>query len=1426
MYSVHYNDTLIHYSISPMDELHLIDPELTMGDSVAGSLNFTMLTTNPGYNAVERMRGLITVKRDNVVIWTGRVITQSEDFWKRRTCTSEGALAFLNDTNQDMVTYKNTTMLTFLTRLLEVHNSKVPANRKIYLGTVTVNDKNDSHQYQTNYKSTWEELQTNLLDRLGGHIRIRYDGSTPKLDYLASYPKAATQEINFGQNLLDFTKNWDLSNLVTVILPRGKQLDEEDANGQRDYVTVASVNGGDKFVKNQNAYNTYGRIERIVDFSDVESPSQLLTLAQNYVSAQQFDDMSLNVSAIDLHTLTGSVLAFDLLDEVRCISRPHGMDTWFPVNEVKIPLEHPENTTYSMGASRPSPMSSKASENTQTFLQKLANYLSIATILEQAKANATEIMEMVTTGYINIITENETSQAIVISNTPDVESATKLWKFSMNGLGYLDKTKSQDYEIAITMDGSIVADFINTGRITDGNSYWDLTSGSLFISPLSSFGSNSKTVQDVVDVIDETITGVDVEYAQNQSPTVAPTSGWATTAPAWQNGYYIWQRTATTNALGTSYSTPTCISGANGKDGTSVSILGSYNTVNDLETAHPTGNQGDAYIVNGDLYVWNTSAWENVGRIQGPAGQNGASVTVVSIQYGTSSSASEAPSGYSTTVPVSIEKGKWLWIKTTYSDASSAITKSYIGTDGTDGKSVYVQSATKSGDTTTVVLSDGTTTSTLTIKDGDDGTNGTNGLNGYVHTAWANSANGVTDFSTSDSSNKKYLGVYTNNSSTDSTNPSDYSWSLIKGADGESITVTSVEYGISTSASEAPSGYSTTVPVSIEKGKWLWIRTTYSDTTTTISKTYVGADGKDGKSVYVQSTSKVGDTTTIVLTNGTTTNTITIKDGEDGSNGTNGVNGLNGYIHTAWANSANGYVNFSTTDSTGKMYLGVYTDNIQADSNEPSDYSWSLIKGSDGSDGLDGADGRGVRSIVEQYYLSTSGSSVTGGSWSTEQPNFSNGKYIWTRSLITWDDGTTSTTTAVLAKALNSAYSTATTASTNASSALTKANTAITDAANAAKVANNYLSFNSTNGLDVGYSGTKAKTRVKGNGVEIFDSAGNSTLFAGIENNKSIVRVGRASGSGNVIMSSDGYVDIRNASTVLAHFGYGEGINSSGGKSVAPYYSIGVRKSGNVIGNYSIAEGYNTAALSYCSHAEGCNTTAGSYYSHAEGYGTNASVSYAHAEGQNTTASNYSAHAEGQSTTASGQRSHAEGMNTTASGANSHAEGVGTIASRSSSHAGGSYNISNSNHILIYGRGISASSRANAMYLDSSGKLWIASTLTQNSDRRLKEHHAYLGEDACEFVRKLKPALYTKDGERHVGFYAQDVQEAEPDEWNTVTVTEQHTDESLDFDPLTLEYTALIAPLVAYAQMLERRLDEQQSQIDALTKRMEALERR
>ncbi len=68
---------------------------------------------------------------------------------------------------------------------------------------------------------------------------------------------------------------------------------------------------------------------------------------------------------------------------------------------------------------------------------------------------------------------------------------------------------------------------------------------------------------------------------------------------------------------------PTGATGDTGATGTATTIKGSYNTYQELINAHPTGNDGDSYLVNGTLYVWLDNAWENVGNIKGDTGATG-----------------------------------------------------------------------------------------------------------------------------------------------------------------------------------------------------------------------------------------------------------------------------------------------------------------------------------------------------------------------------------------------------------------------------------------------------------------------------------------------------------------------------------------------------------------------------------------------------------------------------------------------------------------------------------------------------------------------------------------------------------------------------------------------------------------------------------
>lgn len=383
----------------------------------------------------------------------------------------------------------------------------------------------------------------------------------------------------------------------------------------------------------------------------------------------------------------------------------------------------------------------------------------------------------------------------------------------------------------------------------------------------------------------------------------------------------------------------------------------------------------------------------------------------------------------------------------------------------------------------------------------------------------------------------------------------------------------------------------------------------------------------------------------------------------------------------------------------------------------------------------------------------------------------------------------------------------------------------------AAKVATDYLTYNSSTGLDVGYTGTSAKTRITPDGVEVFDGDGTSIAYFGKDGNYVINRLGKATGGGKVICSSNGSVEVGYGNDIGAHFGYGR-TRLTNTTPNGPYLTVGTRDTSEEIGylstclgsgnvakyQYTFAAGANCKATNTAATAMGIDCTASGGNSTAIGQGCTASNDNALALGcDNTSAGKYSCTSGGYGNTANANYSYAGGNRcATGSGATGyyqfvygdHLNGGGTTAQA----LFGKFNTT-TNGQLVVGAG-SSGTRKNIFVLSVAGDITITGGLIQGSDRRLKKHIAYLGDEAASFVRGLKPVLFEKDEKRQVGFYAQDVEEVEPWDANVVTITDG-MDERLP-DMRTLDYTALIAPLVAYAQSLEKRIETLEGRIEAL----------
>lgn len=453
------------------------EPYYQKGDNVNGQAEFSVYPTHPYYQYVKKLTTDIIFYKDGVEKFAGRVLYDDEDSKGVKKVFVEGELAYFCDSVQRPAVYHNISVRNYLKTIIDNHNSQVEERKQFTLGRVSVTDPNDSLYRYANWETTRETLKDKLVDRLGGHLVIRKEHGIRYLDYLNDneFYKQNSQEIRFGKNLLDYSRNMDASDLVTCVVPLGAKLEESSIEGLEERLTIKSVNGGVDYVSDDNAVATYGKIYKTVQWDDVTVASNLIKKGWEYLKSVQFENMVLELKAIDLNLTDEDIQEFEIGDLIRCVSPPHGLDSKMPLSNLKIYINDFAKNTVVLGTEKQNyTYTSSNSHKTEEIEQAINSIPSKKEILQEALRDATELInDMNHTGNA-IHTKNE----FIVSDTPGVENAKNLWRWGLGGLAHY----SQGYDgpvdgVALTMDGkinggmilanSIIAESIDIGYRTE-----------------------------------------------------------------------------------------------------------------------------------------------------------------------------------------------------------------------------------------------------------------------------------------------------------------------------------------------------------------------------------------------------------------------------------------------------------------------------------------------------------------------------------------------------------------------------------------------------------------------------------------------------------------------------------------------------------------------------------------------------------------------------------------------------------------------------------------------------------------------------------------------------------------------------------------------------------------------------------------------
>lgn len=443
------------------EELVLLDPKVTLEVNTAGSFEFKLPPGHPQYDLPQKMKSLIEVWHDDEQIFAGRPTTNKVDFYKRRYIKCEGQLAYLNDSIQRPAEYHDITVRGYLETLINVHNAQVDESKRFEVGIVTVTDNNDSLFRYTNYNSTMKEIKEDLIDDLGGYLRVRNHNGHRYIDYIAEFDNLCSQSIQFGENLLDYASNIDVTDIATAVIPLGARLETSSIAALEERLTIKTVNKGVDYLKNDEAVKKYGFIVKTVTWDNVATPEMLKSKGEKWLTDEQFENMVLEVKAVDLHYTDEQIEQFKLYDMIPVHSTPHGLNRNFPLSKMTINLNSPASNTFTLGTTVNISLTSQVSGITSNVNNAINSIPLPSTIVQQAVDQATALITAATRG--NIVT---TGTEQLIMDTKDVNTAKRVWRWNLNGLGYSSTGYNGTYETAITMDGQIVGKRIAANSIS------------------------------------------------------------------------------------------------------------------------------------------------------------------------------------------------------------------------------------------------------------------------------------------------------------------------------------------------------------------------------------------------------------------------------------------------------------------------------------------------------------------------------------------------------------------------------------------------------------------------------------------------------------------------------------------------------------------------------------------------------------------------------------------------------------------------------------------------------------------------------------------------------------------------------------------------------------------------------------------------
>lgn len=373
-YKVLYDNQLL---FDPYTDDRITDTKLSSKLNAASYFDFTIAPTHSLYSKLKERAGEVRIYFNNLILFKGEISQIDEDFDGNYSVSCTGVLDYLTATRvRPYSTVEGEQPLKapssydgYFQWLIDQHNSNCLDSRKHFSVGVNQGNMLDKNNYiyraSEQRPTTASEIEDKILNSAGGYLFVRYQDDLNILDLYADVHDVNTQIIDYGVNMLDFTKTTTTEGQYTAVVATGYTPDPP--NGQTDVkmkpITLEGcADGGTPYsstivkmgdrVYDVEAVKRYGYHEYYVSNTDVTTYDGLLYYACKTLNTLLSPALTISVKAVDLALIMGDKYKhLQLGQAVRIRSKPRKVDEYLMVNSINLDLMNPENTTFDLGAS-------------------------------------------------------------------------------------------------------------------------------------------------------------------------------------------------------------------------------------------------------------------------------------------------------------------------------------------------------------------------------------------------------------------------------------------------------------------------------------------------------------------------------------------------------------------------------------------------------------------------------------------------------------------------------------------------------------------------------------------------------------------------------------------------------------------------------------------------------------------------------------------------------------------------------------------------------------------------------------------------------------------------------------------------------------------------------------------------------------------